>query len=178
METKKCKKCGEIKPKTNEFFTIQKKYSPKGTIYYESKCKKCNALIAEEKRKKGLHLESRKKYQSSQKYITYKNNQQKQVNIKYNNKLGGGVYGIFCDKGECLYIGSSSQIQMRFNKHNYNIKNPLNAEKNDKTMAYLYPLLRQYNTLLFEIIDICEENIQFKLESFYKKIYQPKYNRI
>ena len=128
MITKQCSRCKEEKPKTNEFFPIDNKYSPKGTIYYASRCRKCCALISEERRIKGLHLKALKKYQSSQKG---KDTQYK-VNQRYNNKLGGGVYGIFCDKGNCLYIGASSQIQMRFSIHQQNIRNPFNAEKHHK----------------------------------------------
>tara|TARA_R110000782_G_C14458340_1_gene373109 strand:+ start:88 stop:486 length:399 start_codon:yes stop_codon:yes gene_type:complete len=83
---KKCLKCGERK-ELSEYTVSDKK---KG--YLKSRCKMC----------------FRKWKPGERKYIPKE--------IKFKDKWGSGVYGIF-ESGKCLYVGESKVLALRINNH-------------------------------------------------------------
>ena len=96
---KTCKKCGEIKPHTE--------YYQKKNGVFQARCKPC--------------------YKLQNKENAIKNQTYRKAVLKYANKWGKGVYGIF-ENGICLYVGESSQLKHRFIHHislNSNIKDRL-----------------------------------------------------
>ena len=87
-----------------------------------------------------------------------------------------GVYGVFDDKGECLYIGSSSQISGRINAHRTKIKNP-DLIKHAPTQAELYNNMLLHKNAFVTVLDQCTLGILKKLEQFYIDVYNPLYNK-
>jgi predicted GIY-YIG superfamily endonuclease len=93
------------------------------------------------------------------------------------NEKYKGVYGIFDSQtGDALYIGSSIALNRRINRHKTNIKNLDYVKQWHPSDIKLYSLLASHSGVFFQILDECEKAIIRKLEKFYIKVYQPKYN--
>lgn len=74
-----------------------------------------------------------------------------------------GIYKIYCKENNRTYIGSSNNIERRFREHISNLKNNKHPNK------YLQNSWNKYkeNSFIFEIIEICEQNIKFDREQFH-----------
>ncbi len=137
---KKCTKCKQEKPLTLEFFSHHK-HTKNG---FNSWCKECHSNVF------------RSKYNQKHNPINHK-------------RYGKGVYGIFSN-GMCLYVGQSSRLYDRINKHKWLIKNP---HKKDP-LSHLYQLLQQYNSLIIGIIEQTDNHKN--QEKYWIDKFQPLHN--
>jgi predicted GIY-YIG superfamily endonuclease len=97
--------------------------------------------------------------------------------MKLWNEKYKGIYGIFdSETGDALYIGSSIALNRRINRHKTNIGNLNYVRQWHPASIILYTSLSKHSNVFFQVIDECEKNIMKKLEKFYIKVYNPKYN--
>ena len=164
METKCCTKCGLHQPATTEFFP---KYYD-GLFAWCRTCKREYQLIYN---KTDAGKASQKKYDKTDKG--------KKNNLKGTKKYvrkTKGIYGIFDNKDNCLYIGASSQFNGRINTHKHAINNLEQAAKHRKSMLTLYEELAQYDYISFRLIEECLREDLRDRETYYISIYNPKFN--
>ena len=164
METKCCTKCGEHKPATTEFFPRQ--YD--GLFCWCRTCKRAYQLVYN---KTEAGRASQKKYDKTPKG---KKNNVKGTK-KYSRKTKG-IYGIFNDQDECLYIGASSQFNGRISVHKSLINNLDSAAKHHKSMFRLYEELAQYDSVSFRLLEECYREELKDRETYYISIYNPIFN--
>jgi len=103
----------------------------------------------------------------------------KQCNVNLtikSQKKEKGVYGVFGENGECLYIGSSSQMGGRINAHKTKIKNP-ELVKHAATQIDLYNNILLHKDAFVTVLDQCSLEVLKKLEQFYINVYNPLYNK-
>jgi len=182
---KQCSKCKTEYPATTEYF-YRNKQAKDG---FQSSCKPCK------NKQNGKWRDNNKDYmreyyiENKEKFIYSTFDDEKKDKIRYNNrkyskslkgkqsrnrwksKLGKGVYGIF-EKGLCLYVGESSEINKRLTFHNLLTKNPEYAKTEGKIL--LYKSLQNHP---YRIMGILEETENHKeREKYYINKYQPLYN--
>jgi excinuclease UvrABC nuclease subunit len=87
-----------------------------------------------------------------------------------------GVYGVFGENGECLYIGSSSQMGGRITSHKSKIKHP-ELRKHALTQKELYNNITLHTNAFITVLDQCSLEVLKKLEQFYINVYNPLYNK-
>jgi hypothetical protein len=164
-ESKQCTKCGESHPATTEFFP---KYYDK-LFHWCRSCKREYQLIYN---KTAAGRASQKKYNATPKG--------KKTNLKgtvaYQRKTKG-IYGVFSDKSECLYIGASSQFNGRITAHKHAMNNLDQAKKHRKSMLHLYEELSQYENVTFRLLEECYREELKDREAYYISIYLPIYNK-
>ena len=103
----------------------------------------------------------------------------KECNVKLtvrSQKKEKGVYGVFGENGECLYIGSSAQMGGRINAHKTKIKNP-ELIKHQPSQAELYNNILLHKDAFITVLDQCSLEVLKKLEQFYINVYNPLYNK-
>jgi len=165
METKVCSKCGEHKPATTEFF-------PKNYDKLFAWCRSCKRAYQLVYNKTDAGKSSQKKYDKT---LKGKKNNLKGT-VKYARKTKG-IYGIFDDQDNCLYIGASSQFNGRISVHKALINNLDSAAKHHKSMLHLYEELAQYNSVSFRLLEECLREDLRNRETYYISIYNPKFNK-
>ena len=77
--------------------------------------------------------------------------------IGYRHKLKQGVYGIFSGI-QCLYVGESSRLTERINKHKSNINNIELARKHTPSQMWLYEGLQRYSNITIRILQECKNH--------------------
>ena len=144
---KQCKKCGEKKPLSYEYFPIQRACKDG----FNTWCRECIKEDSRNRRKKKSTIEN--------------NNQ---LTKKWRKEIAG-VYGIF-ENGICLYVGESSQVNQRLSVHRYLQKNPDKA----KRMKRLYEALSTHPSRVYGIIEECKNHKE--RERYFIDMYNPIYN--
>jgi hypothetical protein len=99
MQSKKCLKCGEIKPLTREFF--QKQEQNKDGFRYE--CKKCSNIIAKRKREK--YKDTDRDYYKSKRFV-YSQLKYQAKKRKYKFDIDYEYYEKELTDKPCCYCGS------------------------------------------------------------------------
>jgi excinuclease UvrABC nuclease subunit len=87
-----------------------------------------------------------------------------------------GVYGVFDENGECLYVGSSAQMSGRIQGHKSKLKNP-ELRKYSHYQAELYDNITLHKNSFITVLDQCSLDVLKKLEQFYINVYNPLYNK-
>lgn len=164
METKQCTKCGECKPATLEFF-------PKQYDGLFAWCRSCKREWQKVYNASAAGRSSQKKYNSTPKGRKNNNKGTK----KYIRKTKG-IYAIYSDQNEVLYIGASSQFNGRIIAHKHALNNLDQAKKHRKTMYHLYEELSQYENVSFRLLEECYREELKDREAYYISIYSPKFN--
>ena len=164
METKCCTKCGLHQPATTEFF-------PKHYDRLFAWCRTCKREYQVNYNKTDAGKASQKKY-----YSTPKGKKMNHEGTKRYVRKTKGIYGIFDNQNNCLYIGASSQFNGRINSHKHAINNLEQAAKHRKSMLPLYEELAQYESISFRLLEECyREELRIR-EEYYIFIYNPKFN--
>lgn len=166
METKKCTKCSEVKPRTNEFFN---KHSTNGDGL-NCWCKICISNYTKRWAKtdtgRKIINEGTKKYHQS-----VKGKKQYQDNL---NKLGAGIYEITNLITAYNYVGYSSKLQKRKYDH-FSIVNNTSG-----TCSTLQEDMKKYSpdAFSFAIIESLPNNKKLleQREDYWIKKLNPKYN--
>ena len=164
MENKICAKCNCSKPATLEHF-------PK---YYDGLfawCRECKRNWQSKYNKTDAGKRAQSKYSQTDKG--------KLNNIKGTTKYvkkTKGVYGIFDNQDNCLYIGASSQFNGRIIAHKHAINNLEQAAKHRKSMLHLYEELSQYDSISFRLLGEFNRDELKEREAEYIAQYQPIYN--
>jgi len=164
METKVCTKCKCSKPATTEHFPRQ--YD--GLFAWCKPCKRSWQLIYN---KTDAAKASQKKYDKTDKGKRNNNKGTK----KYIRKTKG-IYAIYSDQNEVLYIGASSQFNGRIVAHKHALNNLDQAKKHRKSMFHLYEELAQYENVSFRLLEECYREELKDREAYYISIYSPKFN--
>lgn len=161
MESKQCKKCGEEKPTTD----FPKHKQTKDGL--NSWCKSCTIQTARNYNKN----HPKKHIQSVKKWKKDNPTKHKKIQLKYRNKLGKGVYGIFAE-GECLYVGESKAVNNRIVQHFTRTKNP--HSDSHHSQSYLYNALRQHDYIYAGVIENCDNHVE--REKYWINKLKPAYN--
>lgn len=165
METKCCTKCGEHKPATTEYF-------PKHYDGLFSWCKLCKRAYQLIHNKTESGRASQKKYEQTPKG--------KKTNFKGTQKYvrkTKGIYAIFDNQDNCLYIGRSSQFNGRIIAHKHAVNNLEQAAKHRKSMLHLYEELAQYDYISFRLLGEYPKEELVEQEQYYIRLYNPLYNK-
>jgi len=82
-----------------------------------------------------------------------------------------GVYLVTCSLTNDTYIGSSSNIRNRYNRHKRNSGRSVQKD--------LSALIKKYtwDAFYFEVLETCDPSVQFEREAYYKKLLNPTLNR-
>jgi group I intron endonuclease len=86
--------------------------------------------------------------------------------------MNSGIYRITNIINNKIYIGSSRNIKKRFYHHKGVLKNNKHC---NKYLQYSYNKYGKEN-FIYEILEICNENIIIEREQFYIDLYNPDYN--
>jgi group I intron endonuclease len=81
-----------------------------------------------------------------------------------------GIYSITSPSGKC-YIGSSINVERRFKQHKLELRN--NRHHGFKLQA---AYLKYFGALVYQIVEVCPEDILRHVEQEYLDAYKPEYN--
>lgn len=88
-----------------------------------------------------------------------------------------GIYGCFdAQTNECLYVGGSKSVNGRINNHRYAVSHLDKAAKHRPSHIGLYTTLATYSSLVWRVIEECDETLIKVKEKQYINEYRPLYN--